>query len=146
MRWNDGHQRRPGNRHLGRQFLFGRRRLRVLEGEFGLLDEPLAPLGLLAPHLVLQLGDDELLVGDQSLVFGGHGPGDGEVGNQPVALGDKSRNLLLRKPNLLRHEGIESCSQALVASQNATGHKLFYPAACGRQVSCGFLQSIPSSM
>ena len=98
------HLRGPGEGRFGRQFLLGCGRLRVLEGEFRLLDEPLAALGLLAPHLVLQSGDDELLVGDERLVLGRRGPGDGDFGEQPLVCGDECRDLFVREPARLRHD------------------------------------------
>lgn len=64
---------RPGRRFLGRQLIFGRGRLEILELHFQLVEQPRLALRTAAVKLAAQLLDGELEMGDQRFRAGVHG-------------------------------------------------------------------------
>jgi hypothetical protein len=116
----------------------------LLELQFQLIDEPLAALGARPEHRPLHLIDQQLQVLDQRLSAHELGTrlkqrrlqGGRVLGNMIGALdhvGDISTTTLIRTMDF-RAKGLRRVDSGA------------YPAALGRQLCCGFLQSIPSSI
>ena len=142
-----------GGRHLSLQLVEGGGRLQLLQLQLVLVQQALAALGGLAEVRPLELGDLQLEVGDQGGVgrclgfhhagarLGGVGP---KLGRSEG--GAERCDLLQTGLKLFRHEGSRARIGALEAPRRAPESlRRSYPAACGRQLCWGFLQSIPSS-
>ena len=69
-----------GGSLLGRDLGLCRGRLQLLQAQFHLLDQPDAAFGALAVELMAQLGDLQLLVGNQRLVGGSARAAGGDFG------------------------------------------------------------------
>ena len=88
------HRRRLRGRLLRRQFVFRGAGFQFLELERQLVDQPRRALRPLPVDLALELGDPELLRGDQRHVFRGFRPRDRQFRRDfqaPRALGDQRR-------------------------------------------------------
>ena len=68
-----------GHRRLGGDLIGRGAGLGFLEGQLQLIGQPCRTFRLLAVDLALQLGDAQLLMGDQRQVFGSHGLGDSQL-------------------------------------------------------------------
>ena len=87
-------RRRPGGRLFRRQFVFRGAGLQLLELERQLIDQPRRALRPLPVDLALELGDPQLLRGDQRHVFRRLRPRDRQLRRDfqaPRALGDERR-------------------------------------------------------
>jgi hypothetical protein len=82
------HRRGLGDGDFRGEFIFGGARFQFLELQRQLIDEPGRSLRARAVDLTLQLGDPQLLMGDQGQVFGRLGPRHRQFRGTSVAFGD----------------------------------------------------------
>jgi hypothetical protein len=83
-----------GHRHFGGKFVLRRRGLQFLQRQFKLIQQPRGTLRARAIAVTVQLLDLQLQMGDQRLVVGGLGFGDGRLrfrDNPSAALDDQCR-------------------------------------------------------
>ena len=73
------HRRRPGDGLFRRQFVFGGAGFQLFERQRQLVDQPRRALRSLPVDLALQLGDPQLLLGDQRTVFRRFRAGDRQL-------------------------------------------------------------------
>jgi hypothetical protein len=71
-----------GHRRLGGELVFAGVDGQLFEGELHLIDQQPPAFGLLAVDLAFELGDPELLVGDEGEVVASPRPGDSDLGFQ----------------------------------------------------------------
>ncbi len=133
----------PGRGGLGRQLVLGRQGLELLQLQLHLAEQTDGALGARTEAVAVELLDLQPEVRDQRQVAGLLRPGGGDIGErgqerclervdvigQGGRIGVHARSGSRTGPSWYRFEQPTAC----------------YPAACGRQVRCGFLQSIPSS-
>ena len=153
--------RGPRHRVLGGQLILGRRGFEFLELQLELVKQPGAALGTLAEAIAVELLDPQLEVGDQSLVVGDLGPQRGSFrrhrhgmrtrcDEQPLqALGiigqeiDRRHRVYTRAQT--RRLVVNSMRADSIRRTGVCEAKRPQPASSGRQVCCGWRQSIPSS-
>ena len=143
---------RPGRRRLGRQLVLGRCRLQVFELKFHLLQEPRLALGARPIDFAPQLLDLQLEMGDQRFTAGKVRLGIGRFGfgSRCIGLGHDAR-VTLRQDHRMSGGKIGwqrfnlRCHSARESYSSATSKQNRHPTEVGRQVSCGFRQSIPDS-
>jgi hypothetical protein len=138
--------RRLGGGPLGGEFVLGGRSLKLLELQLQLIQKLGGALRARAEAIPVELLDLQLEMGDQGLVIGPLSPDGGDLG----ARRDQRR---LQRFDVVR-QGFEGGAHALMESQNqrfvaslSVLRAIFfaaYPALSGRQVCCGFRQSIAS--
>ena len=138
---------------FGRQFVLGGRGFEFLQLQLDLVEQPGGALGTLAVAIALELLDLQLQMRDQGLVVGG--PGLGNAHPSPrrsgCPLGKQRRfqrlDIVWQRVEAVTHASDEITKAAIwrcffVISRDFSAA---YPALCGRQVCCGFRQSIASS-
>ena len=151
-----GDRRRLGDRLFRRQFVFGGAGFQLFERERQLVDQTRRAFRSLPVDLALQLGDPQLLLGDQRHVFRRLGPGDRQL------RGDFQGLRALASQRRFQGGDVVGKSVASRVHTDEENHKFSdlwrpkmrvthifssaQPALCGRHVSCGFRQSIPSSI
>jgi hypothetical protein len=81
------HIRGLGHGALGGHLVFGCRTLKLLERQLHLIKKLHGAFRMLAIELARQLGDLQLLMGDQNLIVGGLGLGQCQFGLDPGGLG-----------------------------------------------------------
>ena len=151
LRWNDCDRLRPCRRSFGRQLVLGRCRLQVFQLKFHLLQQPRLALRAAAVKLPAKLLDLELEMGDQRFRAGVH-----RLGASRNGLGFHTRPLgkargALREDHRMSGGKIgwqrfrRRCHTARESYSSATAKQNRHPTEVGRQVSCGFRQSIPDS-
>ena len=85
---------RLGDRRLRREFVFRGAGFQLLERQRQLIDQPRRAFRALPVDLALQLGDPQLLLGDQRHVFRRLGARDRQLrGNLQALAGDRQRRL-----------------------------------------------------
>ena len=150
---------RPGRSLLGRQLVLGRGRLQVFEPKLHLIEQPRLVLRArpieFAPQLLdpkLQMGNQRFAAGKIRLSIGRFGLGSRRMslGSRCIGLGQEARSALRpdhrvsggkigwQRFKFRGHSATESYSSK-TAKQNR------HPTEVGRQVSCGWRQSIPDS-
>ena len=82
-----------GHGPLGGDLVLGRRTLELLEGQLHLIEQSHAAFRALAVELARQLGDLQLLMGDQGLIVGSLGLGHRQFGLDPGRPGPSSMRL-----------------------------------------------------
>ena len=87
---------RLGDRRFRRDFVFGRAGFQFLERERQLIDQTRRAFRALPVDLALQLGDPQLLLGDQRHVFRRLGAGDRQFGGDLQVLGFSRRQRRLQ--------------------------------------------------
>ena len=97
-----------GSRLFGRQLVRCCSRLGLREFQLQLLDQPGASFRALAVDLPLELGDPQLLVGNQGQVFGCAGPRIRQFGGTNVAFSDHFAH-----PGALLHERSLQCGDVV---------------------------------
>ena len=132
----------------GGRFVLGRGGLEFLELHLQLVEQLAATLRRGAEPVALHLGDQQLQVRDHRLGAGG-------AGLELAPRGTLGEQRCLQRVDVVG-ERIESGVHATIESQSSVvAHAEFsekwqpaqhYPASSGRQVRCGCLQSIPSSI
>jgi len=95
-----GDMRRLGDRRFRREFVFGRVGFQLFERQRQLIDQTRRAFRALAVNLALQLGDPQLLMGDQRHIFGRLGAGDRQFGGDLQALGFGRRQRRLQGGDL----------------------------------------------
>ena len=81
------HIRGLGDGDFRGEFILGGARLKLLELQRQLIDQPLRSLRARPVDLTLELGDPQLLMGDQGQVFGGLGSRHRQLGGPSVTFG-----------------------------------------------------------
>jgi hypothetical protein len=102
----------------------------------------------------MRLGDPQLLLGDQCHVFGRLGPCNHQFRSHPQALAcstsSASFSASMSSGSALRSTSMQQENHKFCdlwrTKMHAGRYFIAHPALLGRQVSCGFRQSIPSSM
>jgi hypothetical protein len=143
---------RPGRRLLSRQLVLGRCRLQVFQLKFHLLQEPRLALRARPIDFAPQLLDLKLEMGDQRFAAGQVRLGIGRFGfgSHCISLRHDSR-VTLRQNHRMSGGKIGwqrfklRCHSARESYSSATSKQNRHPTEVGRQVSCGFRQSIPDS-
>ena len=140
-------------RLLGRQFVLGRGRLQLFELQLHLLQQPRLALRAAAVKLAPQLLDLQLEMGDQRF-----GAGQVRLGIGRFGLGDSPQRprpaRARRAPRGSSHARRQDRMGAIqnvdvtrrwnhIRQQSASQNR--HPTEVGRQVSCGWRQSIPDS-
>jgi hypothetical protein len=137
---------------FGGDLVLGRRTRQFVEPQGELIEQSHHTLGALTVELALQLGDLQLLVRDQRLVVGGARPGIGQLRLDLERPRGGRLQRSLERGNIIRRggDGVGHGEDGITPRRpwhrkNAPCRPR-YPATSGRQVRCGFLQSMPSSM
>src|SRR5262245_14275966 len=136
---------RPCRCFLGRQLILGRCRFQVFQLKFHLLQQPSRALRAAAVKRPAKLLDLKLEMGDQHFragVYRLRASRNGFGFNPCGALGDDHR-MRAGKIGWQRFRG--RCHTATESYSSATAKQNRHPADVGRQVSCGWRQSIPDS-
>ena len=141
-----GDIRGPRGGQLGRDLVFGRGALQLLEAELHLIEQLYGALRALAMERTPQLGDLQLLVRDDGLVIRGFGAGHGEFRFDTQRPRRRGMQCRLQRVDIVvlriaGHAGIESQMPPVSLLEIDA-----QPAARGRNVARGFRQSMPSSM
>jgi hypothetical protein len=97
---------RLGDRRLRREFIFRRAGFQLLERQRQLIDQTRRAFRPLPVNLALQLGDPQLLLGDQCRVFGRLGPGDRQFRGDLQPLGFSSRQRRLEGGDFLGESAV----------------------------------------
>ena len=142
-----------GRGHFGGKFVLGRRGLQFLQRQFKLIQQPRGALGPRAITVAVQLLDLQLQMSDQRLVIGC--PGSGKAASSPrnplprsMTSAAFSASISSGRASSRRfHDADGITKSAICGDFFSAAQNIFYayPALCGRQVCCGFLQSIASS-
>ena len=98
---------RLGHGLLGGQFVLSGRRLSLFEAQSELVEQPRGTLGLLTVELTLELGDVQLLMGDQGTIFGRLGARDRQFGR------DLQRLRTLRCQRRFQGDNVIGCGGAI---------------------------------
>ena len=150
------HRRCLGDRCLRRKLIFRSACLQLFKCQRQLINQTRRALRSLPVDLALQLGNPQLLLGDQCHVFGRLGPRDRQLrGNlhSPGALDDQrlfQRGYVIGKSGAISIHGDKRIINSVICGALKSTWPIFFylaqPALLGRHVSCGFRQSIPSSI
>jgi hypothetical protein len=147
------HRRGLGHGDFRGEIVLGGVRCKLLEPQRQLIDEPLRALRARSIDLPLELGDPQLLMGDQGQVFGRLGPRHCQRRGPGVARTSRTRARSIASAafNASMSSGSAARSVSMTRSESRTqpadSCKIEpYPALVGRQVCRGFRQSIPSSI
>ena len=147
--------RRPGDGFFGRKLVFGGAGFQLLKRKCQLVDQARRAFRSLPVDLALQLGDLQLLLGNQCTVFRRLRKGDRKFCCDIQSLGAFARQrhfqsgYVFGKSVARRVHANQRITNSVICGVPKAHAPIFYfaqPALCGRHVSCGFLQSIPSSI
>jgi hypothetical protein len=149
----------PARRILGRQLVLGRCRFQIFELKLHLIQQPRRALRTrpieLSPQFLdrqLEMGDQGFAAGKIRLCIGRFGLGDRGIGlgNCSIGLSLEAR-MALREDHRMRRSEIGRKRFSSVSHEKMESHpprpasKNCQPTEVGRQVSCGWRQSIPES-
>jgi hypothetical protein len=146
---------RSGDGGFRGQFVFRGFGLQLIEYKRQLIDQSHRAFGTLPIQLAFQLGDPQFLVGDQCHVLRGFGTRDGQFRGDFQsfrALADQRRFQRIDRARKTVVSPIHGMQRIIIRPICDTPKCIrsdisaSQPALLGRHVSCGFLQSIPSSI
>jgi hypothetical protein len=140
---------------LGGDLVLGGRGFQLFELQLHLIQKPRCPFRARPEKFALQLLDLKFEMRDQRLLDGEFGLCGGGVSlgqNPSVAFGDERRFQRFDVVGKIEEAGVHDPNKIIKSA--ICGAPIFrviqyvaaYPAACGRHVCRGFLQSMPSSM
>ena len=141
------HRRRLGRGDFGGEFVLGGRCLQFLQLQFQLLHKPGGALRARAIAIPIELRDLQLEMGDQGLVVGLLSPGGRDLGARHDQRRLQRVEIVWQRFRGGIHDPDEIIKCAIWDALFYASGQLFsaYPALRGRQVCCGFRQSIASS-
>jgi hypothetical protein len=97
------HGRCLRNRCLGRKLIFRGACVQLFKGQRQLINQPRRTLRSLPVNLSLQLGDPQLLLGDQCHVFGRPGPRDHQYRSHLEGPGTFDEQRVFQRIDVIRH-------------------------------------------
>ncbi len=114
------HHRGLGDGAFRGEFIFAGTGFQLFELQRQLIDQPVRPLRARAVDLTFELGDPQLLMGDQGQIFGCAGPRHRQFGGTDVTLGDHFAHLgaLDRQHRLQRVDVVRQGCKIGVHDQN----------------------------